>query len=170
MLHTSPLSRGPNSFHVKTIGFLYLIFYCSWKNDENQSILTCFYILQHSSQCGLLCCQLEAFRKELFTREGKGWWLGDVSHYCSNIPQLSHCSHSDRLGDMPQCCQTTWNLRVTTPLLMSPFTPATSTHTHAHTHPHSTDRAIKRAVYWTKYIICHYYWIGHYAHRWVTLM
>lgn len=54
-------------------------------------------------------------------RVWKGWWLGDVSHYCSDIPHLSHCSSSERLGEMSQCSQTTWNWE-----LQPPFTKETT--------------------------------------------
>lgn len=61
------------------------ILYCSRRNDGNQNILTCFF---HIAEFKLVC-QLEAFRKDLFTRERKGWWLGDVSH----TAVISHSCH-----------------------------------------------------------------------------
>lgn len=52
-------------------------------------------------KCGYFCAANSSRLGKTCSQErGKGWRLGDVSHYCSNIPQLSHCSNSERLGDL----------------------------------------------------------------------
>ncbi len=66
---------------------------------------------------GYFCAANSRRLGKIYSQErGKGWRLGDVSHYCSNIPQLSRCSNSERLGVTVQSGN--MKLSVTIPLLM----------------------------------------------------
>lgn len=79
--------------------FMWLEFQCWWKKQCKAKIYWRF-LLQHLNYVSVAFRAANSGRsgERLFTRAGKGWLLGEVSHYCSNVTQLSHRSSCERLG------------------------------------------------------------------------